>query len=201
MNKPLVSIIIPTYNRYHLIGETLDSVITQTYTNWECVVIDDASSDYADELMEFYCKKYSRIQYHHRPSHKPKGANACRNYGFDLSNGEYIIFLDDDDILEKSCLEIRISSFVNEIDFVIANTAILLYDRKKEIKIYKILNKKDSEDYLLSFLKYEFPWWSVMSVMWRKKLIRNYKFDENLERFQDIDFHIRILQNGQFQKN
>ena len=83
MNNPLVSIIIPTYNRAHFIGETLESVLAQTYHNWECIVIDDGSTDYTDELMEFYCEKDSRIQYYHRPSHKPKGANACRNYGFE----------------------------------------------------------------------------------------------------------------------
>ena len=78
--KPLVSIIIPTYNRAHLIAETLDSIIAQTYTNWECIVVDDGSTDPTDELMETYCKKDSRFQYYHRPKNRPKGANACRNY-------------------------------------------------------------------------------------------------------------------------
>ena len=98
MNNPLVSIIIPTYNRAHFIGETLESVIAQTYENWECIVVDDGSTDYTDELMEYYCKKDTRIQYHHRPDIKPRGANACRNYGFGVSKGEYINWFDSDDL-------------------------------------------------------------------------------------------------------
>ncbi len=99
MNQPLVSVIIPTYNRTHIMGETLNSVLAQTYGNWECIVVDDGSNDATDELMEFYSEKDSRIQYYRRPSSLPKGANACRNYGFSRSKGEYIQWLDSDDML------------------------------------------------------------------------------------------------------
>ena len=61
MQPPLVSIIIPTYNRAHLIGETLDSVLVQTYTHWECIVVDDGSTDGTDALLATYCKKDSRF--------------------------------------------------------------------------------------------------------------------------------------------
>ena len=64
MHTPLVSIIIPAYNRAHLIGETLDSVLAQTYINWECIVIDDGSNDNTSELLAEYCKKDNRFQYH-----------------------------------------------------------------------------------------------------------------------------------------
>lgn len=84
MTQPLVSIIIPTYNRAHLIGETLDSVMAQTYTNWECIVVDDGSTDNTAELLVVYCNKDNRFQYHHRPKDRPKGANAYRNYGIDV---------------------------------------------------------------------------------------------------------------------
>ncbi len=62
MNNPLVSIIIPTYNRAHLIHETLDSVLAQTYTNWECIVVDDGSSDNTEEVLESYINKDFRFQ-------------------------------------------------------------------------------------------------------------------------------------------
>ena len=81
----LISIIIPTYNRSHLLGETLDSVLIQTYRNWECIVVDDGSTDYTPELMEFYIRKDSRFSFYRRPEEKAKGANACRNYGFEKS--------------------------------------------------------------------------------------------------------------------
>jgi len=97
--QPLVSIIIPTYNRAHLIGETLDSVLAQTYTNWECIVVDDGSTDNTAEVVQSYQDKDTRFYFHQRPQDRPKGANACRNYGFELSKGEYIQWLDSDDLL------------------------------------------------------------------------------------------------------
>ncbi len=106
---PLVSIIIPTYNREHLIGETLNSVLAQTYTNWECLVIDDGSADNTSSLLETYCKKDSRIQYHHRPKNQPGGGNAARNYGFELSKGEYINWFDSDDIMLHEFIEKKIN--------------------------------------------------------------------------------------------
>ncbi|MBT0608446.1 glycosyltransferase family 2 protein [Aequorivita echinoideorum] len=106
---PKVSIIIPTYNRAHLIGETLDSILAQTYTNWECIIVDDGSTDNMDAVVESYLRKDQRFQYHHRPKNRKKGANTCRNYGFELSKGDYIQWLDSDDLISRNKLEKQIS--------------------------------------------------------------------------------------------
>jgi glycosyltransferase involved in cell wall biosynthesis len=97
-DQPIVSIIIPTYNRAHLIGETLDSVLAQTYTNWECIIVDDGSTDNTDEVVEEYVKKDSRFKYYHRPDEHLPGGNGARNYGFKMSKGEYVNWLDSDDL-------------------------------------------------------------------------------------------------------
>lgn len=65
--KPLVSIIIPTYNRAHLIGETLDSVLAQTYINWECIIVDDRSTDDTKEVIDSYLYGDVRFSYFKRP--------------------------------------------------------------------------------------------------------------------------------------
>src|SRR5690606_9522032 len=112
---PMVSIITPTFNRANLIGETLDSVLAQTYQNWECIVVNDGSADNTNEVMSEYLAKDSRFQYHYRPENKLKGANACRNHGFDKSKGDFLIFLDSDDLLEATCLENRLKfTFANK---------------------------------------------------------------------------------------
>ncbi|CAM4153016.1 glycosyltransferase family 2 protein [Gillisia hiemivivida] len=103
--QPLVSIIIPTYNRVFLLGQTLDSVLAQTYQNWECIIVDDGSEDATDELIEFYSEIDSRIKYYHRPISQLKGANACRNFGFEMSMGKYIQWLDSDDIIDSYKIE------------------------------------------------------------------------------------------------
>src|SRR5690554_1580908 len=120
-NLPLVSIIIPTFNRAHLIGETLDSVLAQTYHNWECIVVDDGSTDNTDEVMAEYMARDARFQYHHRPEDRLPGGNAARNYGFEVSKGEYIQWFDDDDVMKAKFLEIKINKFTQQNQFVICS--------------------------------------------------------------------------------
>src|SRR5690606_35891784 len=110
----LISVIIPTYNRGDLIGKTLDSLLAQTYLNWECIVVDDGSTDYTAELMSFYCTENDRIKFYDRPETKNKGANACRNFGFQISNGEFINWFDSDDIMHPEFLEKKIKVLQNK---------------------------------------------------------------------------------------
>lgn len=113
MVKHLVSIIIPTLNRCSLLGMTLDSILKQSYQNWECIVVDDGSTDATFELMEFYVAKDSRITFFRRPDFKVKGASSCRNYGFGISQGEFIQFLDSDDIISKEKLQNQVTLLKN----------------------------------------------------------------------------------------
>ncbi|WP_405199463.1 glycosyltransferase family 2 protein [Christiangramia sp. LLG6405-1] len=195
--KSLVSIIIPTYNRAHLIGETLDSIIAQLYEKWECIVVDDGSVDYTEELLEFYCKKDQRIQFHHRPANRRKGANACRNYGFEVSTGEFLIFLDSDDLLDIAVLENRIRFFKKSLDFLIFSTAKLIEGEKTNYIINNDPFELSSQTYLKMFLAYNLPW-QTSSVIWRRKVLQKFSFDEHLQRLQDIDFHISILNFGEY---
>ncbi|PHQ28660.1 glycosyltransferase family 2 protein [Leeuwenhoekiella nanhaiensis] len=107
--NPLVSIIIPTYNRADLISQTLDSVLAQTYKNWECIVVDDGSTDETSEVVQRFLDKDSRFQYHHRPKNRLKGANTCRNYGFELSKGKYIQWLDSDDLIGQEKIDEQVA--------------------------------------------------------------------------------------------
>lgn len=120
----LVSIIIPTFNRAHLIEETLDSVLAQTYKNWECIVIDDGSTDNTAEVLKTYTAKDSRFQYHHRPNNRPKGANTCRGLGFELSKGEFVNWFDSDDLMHKDHLKIKLDEITtHKCDFVLCEVA------------------------------------------------------------------------------
>src|SRR5690606_36556858 len=120
-NQPLVSIIIPTFNRAHLIGETLDSVLAQTYQNWECIVVDDGSTDKTEATVGAYLKRDARFRLFKRPDHKPKGANACRNYGFEKSKGEYVQWFDSDDLMHPEKLTIKIKyAFSQRADIIVA---------------------------------------------------------------------------------
>jgi hypothetical protein len=88
------SVIIPAYNRARFLGECLDSVLAQTFTDWECIVVDDGSTDGTRELVEGYVRRDGRFRYHWQEN---AGASAARNAGIALATGEWIAFLDSDD--------------------------------------------------------------------------------------------------------
>jgi glycosyltransferase involved in cell wall biosynthesis len=118
-----ISIIIPTYNRSHLIGKTLESILAQTFQNWKCIVVDDNSTDNTNEVMKDYCEKDQRIRFIKRPSNLKKGANSCRNYGFEKSSSPFIKWFDSDDIMYPNHLELMYSKLVdNDLDFVISDS-------------------------------------------------------------------------------
>ncbi|MDT0649588.1 glycosyltransferase family 2 protein [Autumnicola edwardsiae] len=106
--KPEVSIIIPTFNRAHTIIETLDCVFNQTHQNWECIVIDDGSTDGTEQLLKKKIFHDSRLSYIQRPKSRKKGAASCRNIGLENAAGEFIQFLDSDDIIAENKLEEQI---------------------------------------------------------------------------------------------
>lgn len=198
MYAPLVSIIIPTYNRAHLIGETLESVLAQTYINWECIVVDDGSTDETDELLADYCEKDIRFYYYHRPIDRPKGANACRNYGFELSRGEYINWFDSDDVMVNTRLEKMLRVLINDstIDYCICATQNFegeLEDNNLKKEIEAIESSNVYEDYILGRISI-----LMISPIWRKSLLVKFKlFDEKLFQSQDLDLYSRIVFNNQ----
>jgi len=96
MNKnPKVSVIIPTYNRAHLIGRAIQSVLNQTYQDFELIVVDDGSTDNTNEVIKEFSQKDKRILYIKHD--KNKGGSAARNTGIKAARGEYIAFQDSDD--------------------------------------------------------------------------------------------------------
>ena len=109
-----VSVIIPCYNQANFLDETLQSVLNQTYTNWECIVVDDGSTDNTVLIIEDYCLKDHRFQIVTRPKSKIKGANSCRNYGFEKSQGAYIQWFDSDDLMRKDKLSILVGLILDK---------------------------------------------------------------------------------------
>jgi len=96
-NTPLISIIVPCFNSGLYLAETLESLIMQSYTNWECIIIDDSSSDNSVAIANSYQDRYPSAM--KVVSNTGKGACAARNFGISLSSGSYIKFLDSDDAL------------------------------------------------------------------------------------------------------
>lgn len=188
--QELVSIIIPTYNRAHLIGQTLDSVLAQTYEHWECIVVDDGSSDYTDELLAFYCEKDSRIKYHHRPADRIKGANACRNHGFELSKGEYIQWFDSDDLMVEDHLIEKLNAIVDrDLDFVIARTH--NFEKGSEHEPYRY-DEKDHGILASDFILLKIHWYTYDAII-RRKLASKIEWNVNMKSWQDYNYFCKML--------
>ena len=186
----LISIIIPTYNRAHLIGETLDSILVQTYPNWECIVVDDGSTDTTADVMREYIKKDNRFQYHQRPINKIKGPNSCRNYGFEMSNGEYIKWFDSDDVMLPYLLEKQVLSFAKNVEMSVCKLSYFDFERRVPIKENIISSKNLIEDYLIGNVTFY-----ISGPLWKRIFLekQNQLFDESLTNLDDWDFNLRML--------
>lgn len=189
---------MPTFNRADLIVETLDSIIDQTYLNWECIIVDDGSSDNTSEVVNDFVSKEARIKYYHRPAKRLKGPSSCRNYGIEKANGEFVIFLDSDDLLTKECIQNRLTFAQNnsQYDFWIFKTKIF---EKNPLDGNVIFNAKldeySDQVYLKLFFEGFYPF-HVSSPLWRIKSLKIIGgFDEELIVAEDPDLHIRAFLN------
>jgi glycosyltransferase involved in cell wall biosynthesis len=108
LKNPFFSIVIPTYNRAHLISKAIESVIAQTYSDWELIIVDDGSTDNTKELVDNYCNKDNRIRYIYQENAE---RSVARNNGIDHAKGEFICFLDSDDYYALNRLE-NISTYL-----------------------------------------------------------------------------------------
>ena len=188
--RELISIIIPTYNRAHMIGETLDSIIAQTYTNWECIVVDDGSTDNTQEVLEEYIDKDTRFKYHHRPKGKPKGPNSCRNYGFKICKGDYVNFFDSDDIYKANAFEELINKIVEDNDAIITKVELKDFDKDIILKENRIISNQRIEDFFIEKITFY-----VSGPFWKKSFLTNQDsiFDEEIGNGDDWDFNLRML--------
>ena len=103
MNSPLISVIVPVYNVENFLHECVDSIINQSYSNLEIILINDGSSDKSGEICEIYALKDSRIKVYHK---KNGGLSESRNMGLDHATGSYISFVDSDDYVHSRFIEI-----------------------------------------------------------------------------------------------
>ena len=186
--NPIISIIVPSYNKELYITETLRSVINQTYANWELIIIDDVSTDTTSELVNAIKQTDSRIAFHVNDVNK--GANFSRNFGLTIAKGKFIIFLDADDILEKTCLEQRLKHIENSnLDFAVFTMQVFFKKIGDSNSIWKPNSKKPLND----FLKHNLPW-QTMQPIWKKEFLVNLRgFNENFTRMQDVELHTRAL--------
>jgi len=146
MSEDLVSIIMPAYNCGDFIGIALDSVVAQTYQNWELIVVDDCSTDNTAEIVKEYMRRDSRIKYLRLD--KNSGAAVARNTAIDIAKGKYIAFLDSDDVWFPNKLSKQIE-FMKKNGYTFTCTSYTKIDEKGNyLRTVKARIKNDYEDIL-----------------------------------------------------
>lgn len=196
MKQKLISIIIPTYNRAHLLCETIKSIQDQTYTEWECIIVDDGSTDDTENVISDFIEGDSRITYYKKPPHIPKGPSAARNYGFLKSSGSFINWFDSDDLMHPKKLETDLKHIHSgDYDFTISQSSFFKVNGAPKKRYW---NKTIwSEDPINDFICKKIGW-GINSPLWLKKSLESYNliFDEHLMTADDFKYHIQAMQSG-----
>lgn len=187
----VVSIITPSFNRADIIGETAASIFNQTYPYWEWVIVDDGSTDNSWSVLQELAAKDNRVKIFQR-NREPKGACTCRNIAVEKSTGEYVIFLDTDDLLASFCLEQRTKAFSEnrECDFIIF--PMLLFKSKPD-DVKMLWSTENGKDDLMRVIEGD-PICQGTGTLWKKSsFIKVGMWKEDLKLWQDIELHIRSL--------
>ncbi|MEI7982309.1 MAG: glycosyltransferase family 2 protein [Bacteroidota bacterium] len=193
-DRPYISVIIPNYNRGDLLEETLESLVNQDYQQWEGIVVDDGSTDDSEKITNGFIQKDSRFRFFKR-DRNPAGAPVCRNIGISRSKGNYLIFLDSDDLLRPFALSQRAERILQEpqYDFWVFPMLLFRNDYRDARILWNIDNGKED---LHRFLVLDAPW-QTSGPVWRKEAVMKIGgFTEGLACWQDVDFHLKAIIAG-----
>ncbi len=186
----MTTIIIPTYNRASLIGKTLNSVLSQTYSDWECLVVDDFSTDNTKEIVERYCKKDTR--FHYLVNEGKKGAQGARNTGIKHAQSEWILFFDSDNYMYNNLLD-RMNHAIEEdlmrSDVYTCFAIVINQTTLKPVNKFEWLTEGNIHDKLLrreTYVDYN------GAIIRKQKILDIGCLDENCPSMQEWDTHIRL---------
>jgi glycosyltransferase involved in cell wall biosynthesis len=193
--KYIVSIIIPVFNRSELLSATLDSILAQTWEDWECILVDDHSTDESLCVMEQFKVNDKRFKVFKRPIELRKGANSCRNYGFLQSSGLIVKWFDSDDIMLPNHLAFACQALLEgELDFVVSDT--INFDHvtgnimDKPYNFDRINAVFTAENYALNLIG-----WITDDFLATRECVQNILFNEIITDGDEYNFFVKLLQN------
>lgn len=190
MNNPLISVIVPVYNVEKYLPRCIDSIIDQTFKNFELLLIDDGSKDKSGEICDEYAKRDNRIKVFHKEN---GGVSSARNVGLDSAKGEWISFCDSDDYVYPSWLECFVKNLSLSPDLVITGFISQTIENNKQYKYIKA-NIFTVQDVITELLEAD-----ILGYLWckcfNKKIIKlsGIKFNERYIIWEDVLFIYQYL--------
>lgn len=200
MSNPLVSIIVPCYNQAQYLDEALQSVLDQTYANWECIVVNDGSEDNTEEVAKTWVEKDKRFKYLFQEN---EGLSSARNAGLKIAKGDYIQFLDSDDLIESEKIKVQIDALVSDPEIDISVSGYRYFEGStRELKAMGrnnffpevVLHKNDVDTKDVLNVKNPMV---ISAPLYRVSVFEKVGFfDEELVSLEDWDFHTRCALHG-----
>ena len=190
MEENKVSVIIPAYNAESFIQRAINSVLNQTYANFEIIIVENGSTDKTIDL----CKKYSQEDGRICVYRSEKGVSHARNKGMQMATGEWIFFLDADDWLEKDSLQILVSAAIkNNVDLVMGEYTTNKNQNLTETRVFQ--TQKEIEDFTVECLCDPTQKCNVTAVLFRRELLVNsdIKFNPSLSHAEDSVFFVSVM--------
>ncbi|WP_375512531.1 glycosyltransferase family 2 protein [uncultured Nostoc sp.] len=183
-----VSVIIPTYQRANLVSETIESVLVQTYTDYEIIVVNDGSTDNTREVLARFGNRITVIH------QENKGPSVARNTGIMASQGQYIAFIDDDDLWVPNKLEKQVSCFESNPNIGLVYSNILFFnDYHVSADIWP--KRSHPPGVLKNWMLFELNFIPILSVMVRRECLDEVGlFDQTLKYCEDYDLWLRIIE-------
>lgn len=201
LKNPKVSVIIPTYNRAHCVGEAIESVLSQTFRDFELIVVDDGSTDNTQEVLSKYGSAIRVIR------QENSGVSAARNTGIKASRGEWVAFLDSDDLWEPEKLMVQMEDVTSNPEVVAHMVDAVITDLPgKEISLFNLRGIREEFEKrplrirpLADVIKTQFftPCWLIN----RKALEKTGLFNMDLIIYEDMNLLARVALEGPFYVN
>ena len=187
-NRPYFSIILPTYNRGDFIIKALVSLEQQQFQNWECIVIDDGSTDNTRSLLNNYCKNKPRFKYYYQENQE---RSAARNNGIKQANGKYICFLDSDDYYLECRLEKLYNELINQKYDLLFTGIIFEYNEKRTESKY-VPPEQNILDYLAKNVI------GIPQVCLKREIFKFYQFNPEISIGEDFELWVRLSKEYKF---
>lgn len=194
-NSPLLSVIIPVYNVEQYLSKCVDSILSQTFTDFELILVNDGSTDNSSKICDEYAKKDKRIRVFHR---KNCGVSVSRNFGLDQALGDYVNFMDADDEIYPGTLEDNMKILLKNRNIDILQFPYYRVEKGNKIIKYAETTQIIYTDHKAIFknLVYEGPiTWASWGKIYKKDIYKRIFFPENMKIYEDLFALINIIEN------
>ena len=195
----MISIIMPVYNKYDYLTKSLNSIINQTYKDFEFIIVDDGSSDGSEKICDEYAQKDSRIKVIHL---KNAGVSNARNVGLDNAKGKYLQFIDSDDYVDEDMLEKLYSkASEHDVDIVISGITKVNHDYETlNITLPQLIGVKSKNEMLENFASEQRStgiYGCVSNKFIKRDIVEKFKlrFDTKIKLAEDLDFYLKLYEH------